>query len=158
VSEEATSTVAVTDERSASTSSIGGPMPTDDRSRPRALPFWALALVVPVVAALAVVVTLTATDDDTDATAAAPAGAATGDAVTIENFAYSPARLQVAVGTEVTVMNADGAPHTLTADDGSFDTGDLDGGATATISIRSPGRYGYFCDIHNYMTGVIEAR
>ena len=55
-------------------------------------------------------------------------------------------------------MNADGAAHTLTADDGSFDTGNLDGGASATITIDAPGRYAYFCDIHNYMTGVIEAR
>ena len=51
-----------------------------------------------------------------------------------------------------------GAAHTLTADDGSFDTGTLDGGRSARISVDAPGRYRYFCDIHNYMTGVIVAR
>ena len=57
----------------------------------------------------------------------------------------------------MTVTNDDGAAHTLTADDGKFDTGDLDGGKQATITIDEPGTYAYHCDIHNYMTGVIEA-
>ena len=55
------------------------------------------------------------------------------------------------------MTNDDGAAHTLTADDGKFDTGRLDGGKQATITIDEPGTYAYHCDIHNYMTGVIEA-
>ena len=38
------------------------------------------------------------------------------------------------------------------------DTGDLDGGAQAKITIDKPGKYAYHCEIHNFMTGVIEAR
>ena len=57
----------------------------------------------------------------------------------------------------MTVTNDDGTAHTLTADDGRFDTGDLDGGKQTTITIDKPGKYAYHCDIHNYMTGVIEA-
>ena len=60
--------------------------------------------------------------------------------------------------TAVTVTNDDGTMHTLTADDKSFDTGDLDGGASATITIATAGTYEYHCDIHNYMTGTIEAK
>ena len=63
----------------------------------------------------------------------------------------------VTAGATVTVTNDDGTVHTLTADDGKFDTGDLDGGASGTITIDEPGTYAYFCDIHNYMTGTIEA-
>ena len=150
------STVTVNDERSASIPTIGANLPSATRSR--SFPTWAIALVVPVIAAVAVVVTLTVTDGGDGGAVAAGAPATGGDAVTIQNFEYSPDPLQVAVGTEVTVTNADGAAHTLTADDGSFDTGNLDGGATGTITITTPGRSTYFCDIHNYMTGVIEAR
>ena len=128
-------------------------------ARSSAVPTWALALVVPVIAVVAAVVTLTATDDGTSgASPAARAAPATRDAVTIQNFEFSPDPLRVAAGAEVTVANADGAAHTVTADDGSFDTGNLEGGAKATIRVAAPGRYTYLCDIHNYMTGVIEAR
>lgn len=134
-----------------------------DRVKARGLPTRALALVVPVVAvvavAVAVAVTLAVTHDDTGTGApAADRGGAPGTGVTIENFEFAPDDLRVAVGDEVTVTNADGATHTLTADDGTFDTGHLDGGASSTITIDVPGRHEYFCDIHDYMTGVIEAR
>ena len=129
-----------------------------ERRTPHGLPTWALALVVPVIAVIAVVVTLNVTDDDTAAAPAGGGGAVSGTSVTIKNFEFAPDDLRVAAGSAVTVTNADGAAHTLTADDGAFDTGTLDGGATATITVDAPGRYKYFCDIHNYMTGVIEAR
>jgi plastocyanin len=122
------------------------------------LPTWALALIVPVIAALAVVVTLSATDDDTGAAARPATDGVSGSVVTIQNFEFSPRTLQVDAGAPVAVANADGAAHTLTADDGAFDTGTLDGGARATITVDAPGRYAYFCDIHNYMTGVLVAR
>jgi plastocyanin len=122
------------------------------------LPTWALALVVPVMAAVAVVVTLFVTDDSTGVAARPAAGGASGSAVTIQNFEFSPRTLQVDAGTKISVTNADGAAHTLTADDGAFDTGTLDGGGSTTITVDTPGRHAYFCDIHNYMTGVIVAR
>lgn len=64
----------------------------------------------------------------------------------------------VKAGSTLTVTNDDETVHTLTADDKSFDTGDLDGGAKATVKIGAPGKYAYHCDIHNYMTGTIEAK
>ena len=62
----------------------------------------------------------------------------------------------MAAGTTVTVSNADGAKHTLTAVDGAFDTGTLEGGARSKVTIDRPGTHRYYCDIHNYMTGRIE--
>ena len=41
------------------------------------------------------------------------------------DFAYAPEDLTVPAGTEVTFTNSDDAPHTATADDGSFDTDTL---------------------------------
>jgi plastocyanin len=124
------------------------------------LPTIALALVVPLVALVTVLVTLNVTDDGTSAASGGDGagGGATGTAVSIKNFQYSPDPIIVDAGAELTVTNDDGTVHTLTADDGSFDTGDLDGGAAGTITVQAPGRYAYHCDVHNYMTGTIEAR
>ena len=120
-------------------------------------PTIALAVLVPIVALLTVVVTLNVTDEPSSS-AAPRAGAGSSTAISIENFQYSPNPITVDAGAEVTVTNDDGTVHTLTADDGGFDTGDLDGGASGTITIAQPGRYSYFCDVHNYMTGTIEVR
>jgi plastocyanin len=120
------------------------------------VPTIVLALLVPVVALVTVVVTLDATSDDTGA--AATGTGTGGTAITIKNFQFSPDPIVVKAGDTVTVANDDGTAHTLTADDGAFDTGNLDGSARATITVAAPGTYAYHCDIHNYMTGKIEAR
>lgn len=78
-------------------------------------------------------------------------------AVTIEGFAFSPADLNVAVGDTITFTNNDGAPHTATALDGSFDTGRLNRGESAEITITSAGSHAYKCNFHPSMTGTITA-
>ena len=123
------------------------------------LPTIALALVVPLVALATVLVTLNVTDDagSSAASSSDTQTSASGTAISIKNFQYSPEPITVKVGATITVTNDDGTVHTLTADHDQFDTGDLDGGATATITIETPGTYAYHCTIHNYMTGTIEA-
>jgi plastocyanin len=116
----------------------------------------ALALLVPVVALVTVVVTLNVTDDPSSSASTGRDRASTS--ITIENFRYSPNPIQVRSGARVTVTNKDGTVHTLTARDGSFDTGELGGGAHATVTIAHAGKHEYFCEIHNYMTGTIEIR
>ena len=117
------------------------------------IPKVLLATLVPLVAAVAVVVTLTVTSEPGSGVAAATRP----NAITIKNFAFSPTPIEVKAGATITITNADGAVHTVTADRGGFDTGNIDGGGHATITIDAPGKYAYHCDIHNYMTGVIEA-
>jgi plastocyanin len=75
--------------------------------------------------------------------------------VSIEGFAFSPADLTAAVGDTLTVTNNDGAPHTLTADDGSFDTGRLNRGESAEITLTAAGSFPYNCTFHPAMTGTI---
>jgi plastocyanin len=76
-----------------------------------------------------------------------------GPTIQIEGFAFS-ALDPVAPGTEIVVANLDGAQHTLTADDGSFNTGGLDGGSTITITAPDvPGTYTFVCNIHPSMIG-----
>lgn len=74
--------------------------------------------------------------------------------VVIANFAFSPTPLNVAAGTVVTFKNTDGAVHTATASDESFDSGRLEQGGTFKTKITKS--VTYFCNIHQYMTAQIE--
>jgi plastocyanin len=88
-------------------------------------------------------------------TAPAPGPAA----IKIKNFKFGPDPLKVKAGAVIQVTNADDTAHTVTADAGGaqmFDTKNVAGGATTTITITAAGTYKYHCDIHNYMTGVIQ--
>jgi plastocyanin len=116
------------------------------------LPTIAFVLVVPLIALAAVVVTelVSPTGPDT----ATAAGTAT---ITIRSFAFSPRPLRAVAGSRIRVANTDGTAHTVTAHDHAFDTGQVEGGARATITVpRRPGTYRYFCAIHEFMTGTIE--
>ncbi len=77
--------------------------------------------------------------------------------IVIENFAFTPAELTMQAGDRVRFVNADGAPHTATAGNGSFDTGRLNRGQAAELRISEPGTYDYFCAIHPRMKGSIIA-
>ena len=83
------------------------------------------------------------------------ADAAAGAAVEIADFAFSPEELTVDAGTTVTWTNADGPPHTASADDGSFDSGRLEQGDSYSEAFDEPGTYAYHCEIHPRMTGTI---
>jgi len=86
--------------------------------------------------------------------APAPAGGGAG-AVEIIDFKFDPEPITVKAGTEIQWTNADSAPHTATADDGSFDTGELAEGETGTATLDQPGEISYVCDIHPFMTGTV---
>ena len=77
--------------------------------------------------------------------------------VLIENFAFDPPHIQVSVGDTVTwTQGADGTPHTVTADDGAFDSGNLaDEGDDFPFTFEEAGEYPYFCSIHPDMLGQV---
>lgn len=82
--------------------------------------------------------------------------ASAGDVeVAIQDFKYVPAETAVEAGSTVNWTNEDGAPHTATADNGSFDTGDLREGDSGKVTLREPGEYEYFCEFHKFMRGRI---
>jgi plastocyanin len=87
--------------------------------------------------------------------ASAAASVAAGTAVTIQGFAFSPATLTVAVGTTVTWTNQDSAGHTVTADDGSWGSGNIARGETFSQTLSKAGTYAYHCAIHPNMKGTI---
>lgn len=111
------------------------------------------------------------------ATPRASDDAGSGGQVTIEHVAFAPAQLEVDAGTEVTWTNLDAeVVHTATSGipgdkgvpgldnetapkpDGVFD-GEMDGAdATFSFTFDEPGRYAYFCRVHQSMTGEIVVR
>jgi plastocyanin len=88
-----------------------------------------------------------------------PAQSGGSDSVTISDFKFAPASLTVDRGARVTVTNRDSTAHTATADNGkSFDTGDIDPGSSATITLSKAGTYSYHCSIHPFMHGKLVVR
>jgi plastocyanin len=85
----------------------------------------------------------------------APAAAATTDAA-IADFAFSPKTLSVTVGDTVKWTNGDEFPHTVTADNGSFESDSLSDGETFSHTFGQAGTFAYHCDIHESMTGTVQ--
>ncbi len=87
------------------------------------------------------------------------AAAASGSAVSIKDFAYSPTTLTVHVGDTVTWSNMEDSsshvPHTATAADRSWNTGVIQPGSAGSVTFRTAGTFAYLCTIHPDMTGTI---
>ncbi len=78
-----------------------------------------------------------------------------GAAVSIVDFAFDPAAVEIPVGATVTWTNTGAAPHTATASDGTFDSGQLAPGATFSHTFNAAGTFPYICQIHPQMTGTV---
>jgi plastocyanin len=100
----------------------------------------------------------------------AGAGAAGGPTINILEGAsvqgspdYDPDQLTAKKGDEVTVVNQDTVPHTVTSGTGpsdpnsakQFNTSIINGGESAKLSLAqvNAGQYDFYCMIHPYMTG-----
>jgi plastocyanin len=134
------------------------------------------ALLVPALVLIAFALVSCGGDDDTTSTPTEPAATAPNPAdesspsetaapsgdlerspkVEIVDFAYDPEPVQVETGGKVIWQNEDAAPHTATADDGSFDTGTLEEGKLKSESFKEAGTFTYFCEIHPTMHGTVE--
>ena len=88
----------------------------------------------------------------TQTTAPDPNGQKT---VNIYNHAFDPAQLNVASGTTVRFVNKDTEPHTATADNDLFDTGELEPGGSFKVYFEGSGTVTYHCELHPDMKGVI---
>jgi plastocyanin len=102
-----------------------------------------------------------ATEEAEDATETesepAPSGEASkSEKVDIVEFTYQPDPVVVQVGGKVIWQNQDTAPHTATADDGSFDTGTIEKGKIGSETFKEAGTFTYFCQIHPTMHGTVE--
>ena len=87
-------------------------------------------------------------------------------AVVQGNPSFDPAELSAKKGDEVSVVNQDNVPHTITSgtsntdpDKGKlFDTGIIMAEESGKISLAAldPGEYNYFCSVHEYMKGKLK--
>lgn len=75
--------------------------------------------------------------------------------VHLSEFKYKPQTVTVHTGEAVTFVNDDGAAHTATADDKSFDSGNLDHAQSWTHVFTKPGTYRYICTYHPFMKATI---
>jgi plastocyanin len=101
-------------------------------------------------------------DDSGSTTSSGPppatAPAESTNEIDIADFKYMPDAVTVTAGSKVTWTNSDDAAHTASADDDSFDTGDLDQGDSKTVTLDEPGTYSYFCRFHPFMKATIEVQ
>lgn len=77
--------------------------------------------------------------------------------VKIDNFSFSPAVLNVPVGTTVTWTNRDDIPHTVVSSDDpkAFKSKVLDTDEKFTFTFSKAGSYPYFCSVHPKMVGKV---
>lgn len=124
-----------------------------------------LMIVVGVLVAAALVVPLqpklqtnytTTTGQASGVTVTIPSGAGTPSGAP----GYAPDTIVVLVGVNntVTFVNSDTAPHTVTADDGSFNSGNLNPGQSWTHTFSTPGTFSFHCEYHAWMKGSIVVR
>lgn len=90
-------------------------------------------------------------------TCAGQANAATVP-VAIQYAAFAPNSVDVLPGDVITWTNRGGRTHTVTADDGQFDSGDLPDGAHFSQTFTTLGAYPYHCTLHPRMTGEVNVR
>lgn len=84
-----------------------------------------------------------------------PEGAVETDQVTIADLAFGPEVIVVQAGTTVRFANEDTEAHTITHDDGEFQTGAIPPGESLGLPFPEPGTYTYHCEIHPAMTGTV---
>jgi plastocyanin len=78
-----------------------------------------------------------------------------GIAVTIQNFAFSPATLEVNKGDTVTWTNEDSVPHQIASDTNVFLGSSMNKGQTFSFTFTETGIFPYHCAIHPSMQGKI---
>jgi plastocyanin len=79
-------------------------------------------------------------------------------AVSIKNYVFDPPTITVAAGTTITWTNDDTVPHTVTATDKSFDSGNLAAGATFSHTFTTAGTFPYICQYHAGMKATVVVK
>src|SRR5215217_4080944 len=87
---------------------------------------------------------------------AAPRAAETKNVI-IKDFAFDPKTIAINVGDTITWTNEGPSPHTVSADDASFDSNNLDKGGTFSHTFDKAGTFAYYCKYHGSKGGVSMA-
>ncbi len=81
-----------------------------------------------------------------------------GSQVTIDNFTFSPAKLAVGKGAEVTWDNHDDIPHTIVLTAIGVRSKAIDTDKTFSYRFNKAGTFAYICGLHPQMHGQVVVR
>ncbi|HEV8401043.1 MAG TPA: cupredoxin family copper-binding protein [Gemmatimonadales bacterium] len=76
----------------------------------------------------------------------------------MRTMAFAPTNIEIAAGATIRWTNDDQLVHTVTADDGSWDSGEIAPGRTWRHTFDRPGTYAFHCTPHPFMKGVVVVR
>ncbi len=85
----------------------------------------------------------------------APASLAEEHVVEIRDFAFIPEKISARPGDTITWINRDIVPHTATARDHGWDTGEIKPNGRTTLEISPRFSREYFCNYHPAMRGAL---
>ena len=71
---------------------------------------------------------------------------------------FSPEVIEIAAGDTIAWEHDGDINHTVTARDGSFDSGSMSSGDSFTHTVEGPGTIEYHCIFHTQMTGSVVAQ
>jgi plastocyanin len=76
--------------------------------------------------------------------------------VIIKNFKFIPEVLEVKPGDKIKWVNQDIVPHTATAHDKSWDTGEIASGESKVLVVNKAQSLSYYCAYHPIMQARLE--
>ncbi len=91
----------------------------------------------------------------TTAVAIQTPAASAANQIRIQDFSFTPPTLNVTVGTQVSWTNTGPSNHTVTANDGSFDSSTIQRNASFNFTFSKAGTFAYHCSIHPTMLGTV---
>jgi plastocyanin len=77
---------------------------------------------------------------------------------TVQDFLFRPAHIEIAAGTTIMWTNNGQVMHTVSAEDGSFDSGPIDPGERRGLTFSRAGTFPFHCTPHPFMRGVVVVR
>jgi plastocyanin len=93
-------------------------------------------------------------EDTTSSNADDGGGEAQEGSITITEFAFDD--VTAAAGETIAIANETGAPHTVTADDDEFDSGQVAANSEGEVTAPDEaGSYEFHCEVHPSMTGTL---
>jgi plastocyanin len=76
----------------------------------------------------------------------------------VQDFIFRPARLEIAAGTTIVWTNEGQVIHTISAEDGSFESGNIEPGRRRGITFSRAGTFPFHCTPHPFMKGEVVVR
>jgi plastocyanin len=75
--------------------------------------------------------------------------------VWIEGMAFNPSTITISAGTTIKWTNKDNVAHTVTSDNGLFESGNINNSGTFSQTFTTVGTFPYHCTPHPSMTATV---